>query len=142
MPLQRAVDTAALMLRRGGRAALLVGPAVAVEEGFLAQELAAARWAGPGWPALGRARGGLGALRALPGAQLGDLDAADLVADRRRRPGNQQPVVELRVRKARRRGARVADASARAPTRWRPSARRSARRPAGWPRRSRRWARP
>ncbi len=43
-------------------------------------------------------------LRGLPGAQLGDLDAADLVVVVGGDAAHQQPVVELRVRKARRDG--------------------------------------
>jgi NADH-quinone oxidoreductase subunit G len=107
VPLQRAVEQAALMLRRAPSPAILLGPAATVEEGFVAQAVAATALSGAPVARLGRAGGGLGPLRALPGAQLVDLDSVDLVAIVGGDPANQQPVVELRVRKAVRLGARL-----------------------------------
>jgi NADH-quinone oxidoreductase subunit G len=107
VPLQRAVDAAALMLRRAGDAAILVGPDATVEEAFVAQELAAGALGGAPVARLGLPGRGLEGLRALPAAQLADLDTADLVVVVGGDPANAQPVVELRIRKAHRRGARV-----------------------------------
>ncbi len=108
--LERAVAEAAGMLsRRDARVGILVGSPVTVETGFLALELgdrvgdqqAMVRRTGiPGH--------GLGPLRALPGAQLDDIDSADVVLVIGGEPSTQQPVAELRLRKARRRGAKVA----------------------------------
>ncbi len=88
--LDDAVAAAGLVLRHGGRVGILVGPSATVEEGYLAQELAAAlpdaliqRLGIPGQ--------GLEALRSQPSAQLGDLDGGRHGADRRRRPA--QPAV-------------------------------------------------
>ena len=106
--LEDAVDAAALLLGRTAGAGVLVGSGASVEEGFLAQELAerslrdarAARLGIPESP-------GLSALRARPGAQLSDLDRADLVAIVGGDPAQAQSVAELRVRKARRLGAAI-----------------------------------
>jgi NADH-quinone oxidoreductase subunit G len=105
VPLQRGVDAAGLALRQATSVALLVGPSATVEEGFLAQELA--RVLGGTVARLGLPGPALAPLRALPGAELADLDDADVVAVVGGDVANQQPVVELRVRKARRGGARV-----------------------------------
>jgi NADH-quinone oxidoreductase subunit G len=104
--LEEAVDAAAVVLARAAAPGVLVGPSATVEEAFLARELAAIL-SGATVGRLGIPGHGLGALRALPGAQLGDLDEADLVVVVGGDPANQQPVVELRVRKAARRGAHV-----------------------------------
>ena len=106
--LEDAVDAAALLLGRTAGAGVLVGSGASVEEGFLAQELAGralreARAARLGIPE----HAGLAALRALPGAQLSDLDGADLVAIVGGDPAQAQSVTELRVRKARRLGAAI-----------------------------------
>jgi NADH-quinone oxidoreductase subunit G len=106
--LEEAVDAAALLLGRGTGAGVLVGAGASVEEGFLARELAgralrdarAARLGIPESPELA-------ALRSRPGAQLSDLDGADLVAIVGGDPAQAQPVSELRVRKARRLGATI-----------------------------------
>jgi len=110
--LEEAVEAAAALLGRAGKVGIVVGPGATVEEGFLAQEVAAAlpdaviqRVGIPGE--------GLEPLRALPAAQLADIDRAGLVLIAGGDPANQQPVVELRVRKARRRGARVVSVGAR-----------------------------
>ena len=58
---------------------------------------------GSGWGANAH----IPALRALPGAQMDDISSADAVIVVGGDPCTQQPVAELRVRKARRRGARV-----------------------------------
>jgi len=50
---------------------------------------------------------GLGPMRALPGAQMDDIDHADVLLVIGGDPCTQQPVTELRLRKARRRGAKV-----------------------------------
>ncbi len=111
--LEEAVEAAALLLGRGGRAGVLVGPGATVEEGFLAQELAAGPLGGAPVQRLGIPGDGLAALRARPPAQLADIDGAGLVLVVGGDPANQQPVVELRVRKARRTGARVVCAGSR-----------------------------
>ncbi len=105
--LEEAVEAAALVLGRGGRAGVVLGPGATVEEGFLAQELAAGPLGGAPVQRLGIPGEGLAGLRARPAAQLADIDAAGLVLIVGGDPANQQPVVELRVRKARRAGARV-----------------------------------
>ena len=105
--LEEAVEAAALVLGRGGAVGVVVGPGATVEEGFLAQELAAGPLRGAPLQRLGIPGDGLGALRARPAAQLADIDRASLVLIVGGDPANQQPVVELRVRKARRGGARV-----------------------------------
>jgi NADH-quinone oxidoreductase subunit G len=56
---------------------------------------------------LGVPGGALGGLRAQTGAQLGDIDDADLVVIVGGDPARQQPISELRIRKARRFGATV-----------------------------------
>lgn len=105
--LDDAVDAAALVLGRGERVGVLVGPTATVEEGFLAQELARTGLRGAVVQRLGVPGGGLEGLRALPSAHLGDIDRAGLVVIVGGDPANQQAIVELRVRKARRLGARV-----------------------------------
>jgi NADH-quinone oxidoreductase subunit G len=106
--IEDAVDAAALVLRHGGPVGILVGPTATVEEGFLAQELAAGAIPGGALvQRLGIPGDGLEAIRSQPAAELGDLDAADLVVIVGGDPANQQPIVELRVRKARRRGAQI-----------------------------------
>jgi NADH-quinone oxidoreductase subunit G len=105
--LEDAVDAAALVLGRGGRIGILVGPTATVEEGFIAQELARTALGGARIQRLGIPGDGLEAIRAQPAAQLGDLDGAGLIVIVGGDPANQQAIVELRVRKARRRGARV-----------------------------------
>ena len=108
-----AVEAAALVLKHGGRVGVLVGPTATVEEGYLAQELVSAlpdaiiqRLGIPGQ--------GLDALRSQPSAQLGDLDTAGALLIVGGDPPNQQSVVELRVRKAHRLGAKVVTLGARA----------------------------
>ncbi len=105
--LDAAVDAAALVLGRGERVGILVGPTATVEEGFLAQELAGGALAGAVVQRLGIPGAGLEALRSAPSAQLGDVDAADLIVLVGGDPANQQAIVELRLRKARRRGAAI-----------------------------------
>ena len=107
MSLDDAVDAAALVLGQAGPVGVVVGPTATVEEGFIAQELAAGPLGGAPVQRLGLPAGALAPLRALPAAQLGDIDRAGLVVIVGGDPANQQPVVELRARKARRRGARV-----------------------------------
>ena len=104
--LEEAVNAAAVVLGRAAAPGILVGTGATVEEGFLARELAGLL-TGASIGRLGIPGHGLGALRALPGSQLADLDEADLVVVVGGDPANQQPIVELRVRKAARRGARV-----------------------------------
>ena len=110
--LDDAVEAAALVLKHGGRLGVLVGPGATVEEGYLAQELAAAL---PGAivQRLGIPGQGLEALRSRPSAQLGDLDRAAVVLIVGGDPPNQQSVVELRVRKAHRLGAKIVTLGAR-----------------------------
>ena len=110
--LDDAVAAAGLVLRHGGRVGIVVGPTATVEEGYLAQELAAAL-PDAVIQRLGIPGAGLDALRSQPGAQLGDLDAARTVLIVGGDPPNQQSVVELRVRKAHRHGAAVVSVGAR-----------------------------
>jgi NADH-quinone oxidoreductase subunit G len=105
--LEEALDRAALLLSRAAAPAFLLGPEATVEEGFIAQDLVARALPGGRVARLGIPGEALGALRALPAAELGDLDRADLVAVIGGDPSNGQPVVELRVRKAQRNGARI-----------------------------------
>lgn len=105
--LEEAVEAAAVLLRREGAApAFLVGGGATVEDGFLAQELAAALGGAPvqGLTIPGAA---LAPVRSLPNANLRDIESADLVVVVGGDPANQQPVVELRLRKAVRNGARL-----------------------------------
>lgn len=111
--LEEAVDAAALVLRHGGRAGILLGPTATVEEGFLAQELAATALPGAIVARLGIPGEGLEALRSLPTADLSAIDGADLVVIAGGDPPNQQAIVELRVRKAARHGARIVCVGAR-----------------------------
>ena len=107
--IEEAVKAAGLLLGRNGPHAFLLGPGATVEEGFLAQELASGPCRGALVAHLGLADpAALSGLRAAAAAQLDDLDRADVVALVGGDPANQQPVVELRVRKAARRGALVA----------------------------------
>ena len=102
-------EAAGMLVRPGTRVGILLGDPVTVETGFLALELADRVGSGP---ALVRRMGipgdGVAPLRALPGAQMDDLDHADVVIVVGGDPCLQQPVAELRIRKARRRGAGVA----------------------------------
>ena len=107
--LERALaEVAGMLINRDLRIGVLLGDPVTVETGFLAQELA--ERVGDG-RAMVRRSGipghGLGPLRALPGAQMDELDDADVVLVVGGDPASQQPVAELRIRKARRHGARV-----------------------------------
>lgn len=104
---QQAVAAAAALLQRSPRRRVLLGGDVTVEEAFLATRLAADSLDGAAVGAAGPAGGGLRGVRSHAGAQLGDLDSADLVVVVGGDPANQHPVVELRLRKARRAGARV-----------------------------------
>ncbi len=107
VPIERAVSAAAaILLDPKSRVGLLVGPDATVEEGFLAQGVAAALGNAP-ISRLGIPGHGLSGLRSVPGAQLGDLDRADVIVVVGGDLANQQPVVELRLRKARRIGARI-----------------------------------
>ena len=93
-------------LLKGRRTAVLLGGAVTLEEAGIALDLAAAgTLPGAVIARLGVPVGALGSLRDAPGAELGDVDDADLVAVIGGDPGNQQPVTELRIRKATRFGA-------------------------------------
>lgn len=103
--LEDALAATVSVLRAAGRpVGVLLGGGATVEEGAAALGLAdalpglrVARLGVPGAP--------LVPVRALPAAQLGDLDGADLIVIVGGDPGAQQPVTELRVRKARRFGA-------------------------------------
>ena len=107
--IEDAVLAAALVLRTEGRpVGILLGPSASVEEGAIALDLAdAGALQGARVARLGIPGAALAGLRALPGAQLSDLDLADLVVVVGGDPGAQQPVAELRIRKARRFGAAV-----------------------------------
>lgn len=110
--LENAIEAAALVLRNGGRVGVLIGPAATVEEAFAAQHVAEAL--GAPVQRLGIAGEGLAPLRALPAAQLADIDRADRIVLVGGDPANQQPAVELRLRKARRRGAPIVSVGPRA----------------------------
>jgi NADH-quinone oxidoreductase subunit G len=105
--LEQAVAAAGLLLSRAERTSVMLGGDVTVEEAFQAGRLAAGPLPGGRVGADLLAGAALGPLRGLPGAQLGDVDAADLVVVMGGDPANQHPVVELRLRKARRAGARI-----------------------------------
>lgn len=115
IPLERAVaEVAGRLSVPGLSVGILLGDPVTVEDGFLALELADRV---SNRTAMVRRMGvpsdGLGPLRALPGAQMDDVDHADVVVVVGGDPSTQQPVAELRIRKARRRGAAVAVVGAR-----------------------------
>jgi NADH-quinone oxidoreductase subunit G len=97
----------------GRRVGILLGGGTTVEEAGIALDLASGALAGAIVSRLGIPAGGLGALRARRGADLGDIDGADLVVVVGGDPAAQQPVVELRLRKARRFGATVIGAGPR-----------------------------
>ena len=103
--LEQAVAAAGVLLGRGPSRQVLLGGDVTVEEAFLAQQLAEQALGGAAVGAAGPAGGGLNDLRAQTGAQLGDIDNADLIVVVGGDPANQHPVAELRLRKARRGGA-------------------------------------
>jgi NADH-quinone oxidoreductase subunit G len=108
MPIERALGVVAgRLLRPGTRAAVLVGGAATLEEAYVARRIAGELLGGAPVARLGIPGHGLDALRALPAAQLGEVDGADLVVVVGGDPAEQQPVTELRIRKARRLGARV-----------------------------------
>ena len=101
-------EAAGMLIGRDLRVGILLGDPVTVEAGFLAQELAERVGGGAMVRRTGMPGHGLGPMRALPGAQMDDLDAADVVLVVGGDPAAQQPVAELRIRKAHRQGARVA----------------------------------
>ncbi len=107
LSLDNAVTAAAALLGRPGAVGILIGESATVEEAQACLDLAAGPLSGATVARLGIPGDPLVPLRRLPGAQLGDLDGADLIAIVGGDPANQQPVVELRVRKAVRRGGRV-----------------------------------
>jgi len=95
-------------LLRGRRVGVLLGGAATLEEAGIALDLAAAgTLPGAVVARLGVPAAGLRGLRSAPGAELGDIDDADLVVVVGGDPGSQQPVTELRIRKAKRFGATV-----------------------------------
>jgi len=95
-------------LLRGRRVGILLGGTATLEEAGIALDLAAAgTFADAVVARLGVPAAGLRGLRAAAGADLGDLDDADLVVVVGGDPGSQQPVTELRIRKAKRFGATV-----------------------------------
>ncbi len=99
---------AAASLLRGCRVGILLGGTATLEEAGIALDLAAAgTLPGAVVARLGVPGAGLRSLRSAPGAELGDIDDADLVVVVGGDPGSQQPVTELRVRKAKRFGANV-----------------------------------
>jgi NADH-quinone oxidoreductase subunit G len=90
------------------RVGILIGGAATCEEAGIALDLATNGTLPEAVVArLGVPAGALGALRGNGGAQLGDIDGADLVVIVGGDPANQQPISELRIRKARRFGATV-----------------------------------
>ncbi len=105
--LEEAVAAAGLVLAHEAHTTVLLGGDVTVEEAFIAKELAAGPLPDAQVGSAGVVGAALGPLRALPAAQLGDIDGADLVVVVGGDPANQHPVAELRLRKARRAGARI-----------------------------------
>jgi NADH-quinone oxidoreductase subunit G len=101
-------------LLRGRRVGILLGGNATLEEAGIALDLAASdTLPGAIVARLGVSAAVGGDLRAHPGAELGDIDDADLVVVVGGDPGSQQPVTELRVRKAKRFGASVIGCGAR-----------------------------
>ncbi len=97
----------------GRRVGILLGGGATLEEAGIALDLASGALAGAVVSRLGIPAGGLSALRARPSADLGEIDEADVVVVVGGDPAAQQPVVELRLRKARRFGATVIGAGPR-----------------------------
>ncbi len=97
--LETAVDVAARLLAGAASTTVMVGPGSTVEDGFLAQELAGVLPGGSasrlGFPDSAQ----LQSLRALPRAELSDIDSAGAVALVGGDVGNRHPVIELRLRK-------------------------------------------
>jgi len=97
--LEAAVDAAARLIAAAASTQILVGAASTVEDGFLAQELAAVL------PNAAASRLGfpdsadLEPLRALPRAELSDIDTAGAVVVVGGDVSNRHPIVELRLRK-------------------------------------------
>ena len=90
------------------RVGILIGGSATCEEAGIALDLATNGTLPEAVVArLGVPSGALGALRDHDGAQLGDVDGADLVVIVGGDPARQQPISELRIRKARRFGATV-----------------------------------
>ena len=104
---------AVVELVRGRRVGILLGGTATLEEAGIAQDLAGGALPGSIVARLGIPAGRLGGLRALPGAELGDIDDADLVVIVGGDPAAQQPITELRVRKSRRFGATIIGAGPR-----------------------------
>jgi NADH-quinone oxidoreductase subunit G len=95
-------------LLRGRRVGILLGGTATLEEAGIALDLAANGTLPDAIVArLGVPASAISGLRAHPGGELGDIDDADLVIIIGGDPGVQQPVTELRIRKAHRFGARV-----------------------------------
>jgi NADH-quinone oxidoreductase subunit G len=97
--LEAAVDAAARLIGAASSTRIMVGAASTVEDGFLAQELAAvlpnATASRLGFPDSAE----LEPLRALPRAELGDIDTAGAVVVVGGDVANRHPIVELRLRK-------------------------------------------
>jgi len=107
MNLEDAVAGVASILR-DRRVGILIGGVATCEEAGIAVDLATnGTLPGAIVARLGIPGGALGALRAYAGAQMGDIDRADLVVIVGGDPASQQPISELRIRKARRFGATV-----------------------------------
>ncbi|MCB0881511.1 MAG: (2Fe-2S)-binding protein [Thermoleophilia bacterium] len=104
-----ALSAATLVLQRAdGPVGILLGPAATVEEAAIALDLAGGALRGAVVARLGIPAGPLAPLRATRRAEMGDIDDAQTVIVVGGDPSLQQPVVELRLRKAAlRRGARI-----------------------------------
>jgi NADH-quinone oxidoreductase subunit G len=95
-------------LLAGRRIGVLLGGTATLEEAGIVLDLAAdGALRGAVVSRLGVPSGALGALRSRPAAELGDVDNADLVVIVGGDPAAQQPVTELRIRKAKRFGATI-----------------------------------
>jgi len=105
--LEDAVAAAGLLLAQSSRHSLVLSGDATIEEAFIAQQIAAGPLDGARVGAEAVDGAALAPLRALPTAQLGDVDGCDLVVIVGGNVAQQHPVVELRVRKAHRAGATI-----------------------------------
>ena len=112
--LEEAVAAAGLLLAESATRTVLVAGDATIEEGHLARELANGPLLGANLGAEGIDGASLGSLRALPYAQLGDIDRCDLVVVVGGDPAQQHPVLELRLRKAARAGTPIISVGPRA----------------------------
>ena len=109
------------LLGRPGAVGILIGDGATVEEAQACLDLAAGPLSGATVARLGIPGDPLVPLRRLPGAQLGDLDGADLIASWAATRPTSSPWWSYVCARPRARGARVLTRRAPAGTHWRPS---------------------